>query len=83
MDVRKQPPRQFALAVIRGRHKLNRHGNGDGATPLEFEADIWFRADQKNATRGREMMGTKDGCLVRRSGLRGFRGAILAVLALG
>ena len=29
------------------------------------------------------MMGTKDGRLVRRSGLRGFRGTILAVLALG
>jgi biopolymer transport protein ExbB len=84
LDVRKQPPRQFALAVIRGRHKLNRHGNGGGAAPPEFvEAEIWFRADQKNATRGREMMGTKDGRLVRRSGLRGFRGTILAVLALG
>ncbi len=84
LDLRKQPPRQFALAVIRGRHKLNRHGNGGGAAPPEFvEAEIWFRADQKNATRGREMMGTKDGRLVRRSGLRGFRGTILAVSALG
>jgi len=84
LDVRKQPPRQFALAVIRGRHKLDRRGNGGGAAPPEFvEAETWFRADQKNATRGREMMGTKDGRLVRRSGLRGFRGTILVVLALG
>ena len=84
LDVRKQPPRKFALAVSRGRHKLNWHGNGGGAAPPEFvEAEIWFRADQKNATRGREMMGTKDGRLVRRRGLRGFRGTILAVLALG
>jgi biopolymer transport protein ExbB len=84
LDVRKQLPRQFAPAAIRGHHKLNWHGNGGGAAPPEFvEAEIWFRADQKNATRGRQMMGTNDGRLVWRSGLRGFRGTILAVSALG
>jgi len=47
LDVRKQPPRQFALAVMRGRHTLKRRGNGGGAAPPEFiEAEIWFRADQ-------------------------------------
>jgi biopolymer transport protein ExbB len=77
-----------AAAAIRayrasGRHTL-KHSNGNKPAPPEFsEAGIRFHAGQKNTRRGNEMMGTKHGRTARRSGLRGFRAAILAALALG
>jgi biopolymer transport protein ExbB len=77
------PPQQFAACRVSWPSYVKRHGNGGGPAPREFsEAGIGSALAKR--TRGGERNDGHERCRpAGKSGLRGFPGTILAVLALG